>query len=162
MVEAFRSMRACRSPRRTRLTTGARSADAVQSLAWRLRSTRDGTAAHGRRPLAVRQLPPCCERRKSVPERRIGSRAHQSQRRAVRDDSKRQRFPRRLMQRIFEPYVTTKPKGTGLGLVIVKKIIEEHGGSVEIANVAPHGARVTLNFPAGAVQAAAVKTAARA
>ncbi len=71
-------------------------------------------------------------------------------------------FPHELMQRIFEPYVTTKPKGTGLGLVIVKKIIEEHGGSVEIANVAPHGARVTLNFPAGAVQAAAVKTAARA
>ena len=71
-------------------------------------------------------------------------------------------FPHELMQRIFEPYVTTKPKGTGLGLVIVKKIIEEHGGSVEIANVAPHGARVTLNFPAGAVQAAAVKAAARA
>ena len=71
-------------------------------------------------------------------------------------------FPHELMQRIFEPYVTTKPKGTGLGLVIVKKIIEEHGGSVEIANVAPHGARVTLNFPAGAVQAAAVKSAARA
>jgi nitrogen fixation/metabolism regulation signal transduction histidine kinase len=71
-------------------------------------------------------------------------------------------FPHELMQRIFEPYVTTKPKGTGLGLVIVKKIIEEHGGSVEIANVAPHGARVTLNFPAGAVQAAAIKTAARA
>ncbi len=71
-------------------------------------------------------------------------------------------FPHELMQRAFEPYVTTKPKGTGLGLVIVKKIIEEHGGSVEIANVSPHGARVTLNFPAAAVQAAAVKTAARA
>ena len=71
-------------------------------------------------------------------------------------------FPHELMQRVFEPYVTTKPKGTGLGLVIVKKIIEEHGGSVEIANVVPHGARVTLNFPAGAVQTAAVKAAARA
>ncbi len=71
-------------------------------------------------------------------------------------------FPQDLMQRVFEPYVTTKPKGTGLGLVIVKKIIEEHGGSVEVANVAPHGARVTLNFPAGAVQIVAAKTAARA
>ncbi len=70
-------------------------------------------------------------------------------------------FPQDLMQRVFEPYVTTKPKGTGLGLVIVKKIIEEHGGSVEVANVSPHGARVTLNFPAGAVQIVAVKTAAR-
>jgi nitrogen fixation/metabolism regulation signal transduction histidine kinase len=64
------------------------------------------------------------------------------------------------MQRVFEPYVTTKPKGTGLGLVIVKKIIEEHGGTVEISNIAPHGARVTLNFPA-AVQTAAIKAAAR-
>ena len=41
------------------------------------------------------------------------------------------------MQRVFEPYVTTKPKGTGLGLVIVKKIIEEHGGEVRVANVTP-------------------------
>ena len=71
-------------------------------------------------------------------------------------------FPHELMQRIFEPYVTTKPKGTGLGLVIVKKIIEEHGGSVEVSNISPHGARVTLTFPAAAVQTAAVKTAAHA
>lgn len=71
-------------------------------------------------------------------------------------------FPHELMQRVFEPYVTTKPKGTGLGLVIVKKIIEEHGGSVEISNIAPHGARVTLTFPAIAVQTAAIKAAARA
>ena len=56
--------------------------------------------------------------------------------------------------------MTTKPKGTGLGLVIVKKIIEEHGGTVEITNVAPHGARVTLIFPSAVAQNAAVKTAA--
>ena len=70
-------------------------------------------------------------------------------------------FPEQLMQRAFEPYMTTKPKGTGLGLVIVKKIIEEHGGSVGIANVAPHGARVTLTFPSAVAQTAAVRTAAR-
>jgi nitrogen fixation/metabolism regulation signal transduction histidine kinase len=64
-------------------------------------------------------------------------------------------FPEALMQRAFEPYVTTKPKGTGLGLVIVKKIIEEHGGSVAIANVKPHGARVTLTFPTQAAARAA-------
>ena len=71
-------------------------------------------------------------------------------------------FPESLMRRAFEPYVTTKPKGTGLGLVIVKKIIEEHGGSVEITNVAPHGARVSLTLPAMAVTTATLKTAARA
>ena len=64
-------------------------------------------------------------------------------------------FPEALMQRAFEPYVTTKPKGTGLGLVIVKKIIEEHGGSVVIANVMPHGARVSLTFATQAAEQAA-------
>ena len=71
-------------------------------------------------------------------------------------------FPEELMRRAFEPYVTTKPRGTGLGLVIVKKIVEEHGGSVEIANVLPHGARVTLTFPLLAEHAAADASAASA
>ena len=71
-------------------------------------------------------------------------------------------FPEHLMKRAFEPYVTTKKKGTGLGLVIVKKIIEEHGGSVAISNVEPHGARVmiTLPVPASALRYARERTAA--
>ena len=56
-------------------------------------------------------------------------------------------FPEHLMMRAFEPYVTTKTKGTGLGLVIVKKIIEEHGGAVAISNIEPHGARVSITLP---------------
>lgn len=59
-------------------------------------------------------------------------------------------FPEHLMKRAFEPYVTTKPKGTGLGLVIVKKIVEEHGGSVAIRNIEPHGAQVVITLPAAA------------
>jgi nitrogen fixation/metabolism regulation signal transduction histidine kinase len=62
-------------------------------------------------------------------------------------------FPENLMKRAFEPYVTTKPKGTGLGLVIVKKIVEEHGGQVAIGNVVPTGARVTITLPTAAVHA---------
>ena len=69
-------------------------------------------------------------------------------------------FPENLMKRAFEPYVTTKPKGTGLGLVIVKKIVEEHGGEVSIANVAPHGARVTITLPSAAAYHASRKSAA--
>ncbi len=56
-------------------------------------------------------------------------------------------FPEHLIRRAFEPYVTTKVKGTGLGLVIVKKIIEEHGGNVEIGNIEPHGARILITLP---------------
>ena len=59
-------------------------------------------------------------------------------------------FPEHLMQRVFEPYVTTKPKGTGLGLVIVKKIVEEHGGTVAIANVAPQRRARDHSLPAAA------------
>lgn len=56
-------------------------------------------------------------------------------------------FPEPWLRRAFEPYVTTKPKGTGLGLPIVKKIVEEHGASVQIENMKPCGARVTVAFP---------------
>ena len=39
--------------------------------------------------------------------------------------------------RLFEPYMTTREKGTGLGLPIVKKIIEEHGGTLQLTDAAP-------------------------
>jgi PAS domain S-box-containing protein len=67
--------------------------------------------------------------------------------------------PEHVMRRAFEPYVTTKPKGTGLGLAIVKKIVEEHRGTAAIANVAPRGARVTIQLPAAAQDAARRLTA---
>ncbi len=71
-------------------------------------------------------------------------------------------FPEQLMRRAFEPYVTTKPKGTGLGLVIVKKIVEEHGGTVHIENIAPHGARVTFTLPLRAAHCAPSRSSVRA
>ena len=56
-------------------------------------------------------------------------------------------FPPEVIDHAFEPYVTTKPKGTGLGLAIVRKIVEEHAGRVALANLEPHGARVTVALP---------------
>ncbi len=56
-------------------------------------------------------------------------------------------FPVELLPRIFEPYVTTKARGTGLGLPIVKKIVEEHMGSIEISNSPEGGARIDIRLP---------------
>jgi nitrogen fixation/metabolism regulation signal transduction histidine kinase len=55
-------------------------------------------------------------------------------------------FETHLLERLFEPYVTTKAKGTGLGLAIVKKIIEEHGGMITIENTG-EGALVRVRLP---------------
>ena len=76
-------------------------------------------------------------------------------------------FAPHILQRAFEPYVTTKSRGTGLGLAVVKKIADEHGARIELSNVlseaksasqavtqsADHqemkvvGAQVSLSFP---------------
>ncbi len=57
-------------------------------------------------------------------------------------------FPAELWDRLFEPYVTSKPKGTGLGLPVVKKIVEEHHGSIAVDNPETGGARICISLPA--------------
>jgi signal transduction histidine kinase len=53
-----------------------------------------------------------------------------------------------VIDKIWDPFFTTKDKGTGLGLGIVKNIVEAHGGSIRVANRETHGARVTIELPA--------------
>jgi nitrogen fixation/metabolism regulation signal transduction histidine kinase len=65
-------------------------------------------------------------------------------------------FAEKVLKRAFEPYVTTKSKGTGLGLAVVKKIAEEHGARISLRNLQPEGtepgeapvlgAQVSLSF----------------
>jgi PAS domain S-box-containing protein len=47
----------------------------------------------------------------------------------------------------IQPFVTTKPQGTGLGLSICRKIVEEHGGTLAIADRRPRGTVVTITLP---------------
>lgn len=49
-------------------------------------------------------------------------------------------FPESILKRAFEPYVTTKARGTGLGLAVVKKISDEHGARIDLGNRQKDGA----------------------
>ena len=59
-------------------------------------------------------------------------------------------FPDAILKRAFEPYVTTKAKGTGLGLAVVKKIADEHGARIDLSNRVVddvvQGAQVSVSF----------------
>ncbi len=51
------------------------------------------------------------------------------------------------MNKIFQPFFTTKRKGTGLGLAIIKRLIEQHEGSISVENNPEGGATFTVSFP---------------
>jgi signal transduction histidine kinase len=56
-------------------------------------------------------------------------------------------IPPEAMSRVFDPYFTTKQTGSGLGLLIVRRIIREHGGEIEMINDAGKGLTVTIRLP---------------
>jgi nitrogen fixation/metabolism regulation signal transduction histidine kinase len=51
-----------------------------------------------------------------------------------------------ILENVFEPYVSTKPKGSGLGMAIVKKIVEEHGGTIIAENREDGGAQIRIRL----------------
>jgi len=51
------------------------------------------------------------------------------------------------LPRIYDPYFTSKPAGTGLGLAVVQKIMEAHGGRINVESIAGKGTKVFLYFP---------------
>jgi nitrogen fixation/metabolism regulation signal transduction histidine kinase len=65
-------------------------------------------------------------------------------------------FPLKILKRAFEPYVTTKSRGTGLGLAVVKKIADEHNARIDLKNRESEGevvgAQVSLSFQVADLQ----------
>jgi len=58
-------------------------------------------------------------------------------------------FDSNIIDKIFEPYASTKITGSGLGLAIVHNIVEQHNGNIFAKNIKPHGARIVIEFPLG-------------
>ena len=51
------------------------------------------------------------------------------------------------LEKIFQPFYTSKEKGTGLGLAIVKSLVEAYDGEVIIKSKIKHGTKISLRFP---------------
>ncbi|PYO51862.1 MAG: hypothetical protein DMD84_11405 [Candidatus Rokuibacteriota bacterium] len=60
-------------------------------------------------------------------------------------------IPHEVLPRVFEPFYSGKPNGSGLGLTIAERIVAAHGGRIEIDTAPGNGTRVTLRFPIEAV-----------
>ena len=56
-------------------------------------------------------------------------------------------IPAALLSRVFEPFFTTRARGTGLGLALVKRIVEGHRGEVQVASTPPRGTQVVVAWP---------------
>jgi two-component system nitrogen regulation sensor histidine kinase GlnL len=55
--------------------------------------------------------------------------------------------PEAMLHRLFTPFATSKPHGTGLGLAISRRIVEAHGGRIELRNRGTRGAEASLYLP---------------
>ena len=108
-----------------------------------LQNAQDAMEANGK------QLPTGAPREASVIVRTQWSESSRRVRLAILDSGPG--FAEHILKRAFEPYVTTKPKGTGLGLAVVKKIADEHSARIDLSNRVldgvVQGAQVSLSFP---------------
>lgn len=55
--------------------------------------------------------------------------------------------PKENMQRLFDPYFTTRPDGTGLGLAIADRIVSDHGGTILVESTPGEGTTMTVRLP---------------
>ena len=62
-------------------------------------------------------------------------------------DDEGEGIPTEILDKIWDPFFTTKETGTGLGLGLVKNIIESHGGVIRIENRPARGVRISVDLP---------------
>jgi signal transduction histidine kinase len=58
-------------------------------------------------------------------------------------------IPEGEVNKVFDPFYTTKPQGIGLGMAIAHKVIAGHGGSIDLESVEGDGTMVTIELPRG-------------
>lgn len=63
-------------------------------------------------------------------------------------------IPPEVAVRMFDPFFSTKPHGTGIGLSVVRRIAESHGARIQVGQRDPHGARIDVVFPLAAARVA--------
>jgi len=81
----------------------------------------------------------------STPVRVEGRRTKKKIEILVRDEGPG--IPPEAVARVFEPFFTTKEKGTGIGLFLAKKIVEAHGGTIEVRSRAGKGSEFRIELP---------------
>ena len=74
----------------------------------------------------------------------MGGRLHRRYRRGI---------PEENLKKLFEPLFTTKAKGIGLGLALVKTLVEGHGGTIEVQSEVGKGSTFTVRLPVGTEEA---------
>jgi signal transduction histidine kinase len=63
-------------------------------------------------------------------------------------------IPERYISKVFEPYFTLKPGGTGLGMALTKRIVDDHKGTIEIESKEGVGTTVTIELPVAGTRGA--------